>query len=283
MKKLTVIGVGLIGGSIAIDLKKRQFAQQIVGVDNNPLHAATAVQLGIVDEVLPLEQAVADADIVVMAIPVDAALQLLPSLLSLLRKGQVVTDVCSVKKSLCDCVASHPQRGQFVASHPMAGTEASGPWAALSGLFDGNAAIICDKGKSLPDAVEVIQTMWEALYMRPIYMAADQHDIHAAYVSHLSHIVSFALALTVLDKEQEEKHIFNLASGGFDSTVRLAKSDSLMWTPIFVQNRENLLTAIDTFMDRIASLRESLLQIDEERVTKFIHRANEIKKILGGK
>ena len=245
-----IIGIGLIGGSMAIDLKKRGFADRIVGVENNHLHAAAAVEIGLVDEVVSLDECVAQSDIIVVATPVNVAIRLIPEILDKVDT-QIVTDVCSTKEKINEIVHYHPKRKNFVASHPMAGTEYSGPWAALPGLFDGRAGIICNAEDSDLRAVEMIKKMYDCLNMRIIFMRAAHHDVHTAYVSHISHITSFALALTVLEKEKNEKNIFDLASGGFSSTVRLAKSNADMWAPIFSQNKENVLTVLDTYIEKL--------------------------------
>ncbi len=271
--------MGLIGGSMAIDLKKRKFASHLIGVDQNVLHAETALKIGLVDEICTLPEAVRKSELIILAIPANATIQLLPELLDLVDH-QVVTDVCSIKKHLCESVKNHPKRERFVAAHPMAGTENSGPWAALPGLFDGKAAIITDAHDSAPDALELVERMYEALYMKLVFMASDQHDIHAAYVSHISHISSFALAITVLEKEKNEKNIFNLASGGFDSTVRLAKSSAEMWSPIFAQNADNVMTVLDAYIDQLQHFKQAMLKNDMNKMTEMIIQANRIKKVL---
>ena len=267
-----VIGIGLIGGSMAIDLKKRKFADRVVGVESEQLHAAAAKEMGLVDDLVNLEDCIAESDIIVVATPVSAAIRLIPQILDKVDK-QIVTDVCSTKEKINEMVHYHPNRKNFVAAHPMAGTEYSGPWAALSGLFDGRAGIICNAEDSDIRAVELVKSMYDCLNMRMIYMRAAHHDVHTAYVSHISHISSFALALTVLEKEKNEKNIFDLASGGFSSTVRLAKSNADMWAPIFSQNKENVLTVLDTYI-------EKLQEFKKQGVRELIYKANKIKRII---
>ncbi len=276
---VAIIGLGLIGGSAAIDLKKRGFASRVLGVDNNPLHEQTALRMGIVDECLPLEQAVAEAQIVVLAVPVGAALRLLPQVLDLVEQ-QVVTDMCSTKEGLALAVKYHPKRKRYVAAHPMAGTEHSGPWAALSNLFDSKAVILCDVEESAPDALALVRQLFATLNLREILMRSSHHDVHAAYVSHVSHAISFALALTVLAKEKDEKHIFDLASGGFASTARLAKSSADMWVPIFLQNRENMLAVMDTYAEQLGRLRQAIDAQDEQALHQLVAEANRIKRVL---
>ena len=274
-----VIGIGLIGGSMAIDLKKRKFADRVVGVESEQLHAAAAKEMGLVDDLVNLDDCIAESDIIVVATPVSAAIRLIPQILDKVDK-QIVTDVCSTKEKINEMVHYHPNRKNFVAAHPMAGTEYSGPWAALSGLFDGRAGIICNAEDSDIRAVELVKSMYDCLNMRMIYMRAAHHDVHTAYVSHISHISSFALALTVLEKEKNEKNIFDLASGGFSSTVRLAKSNADMWAPIFSQNKENVLTVLDTYIEKLQEFKKHISDYDEQGVRELIYKANKIKRII---
>ncbi len=274
-----IIGIGLIGGSMAIDLKERKFADRVVGVENNHLHAVAAKEIGLVDEIVSLEECISGSDIVVVAVPVSAAIHLIPRILDKVDK-QVVTDVCSTKEKINEIVHYHPNRKNFVAAHPMAGTEYSGPWAAIPGLFDGRAGIICNAEDSDFRAVELIKSMYDCLNMRIVYMQAAHHDVHTAYVSHISHITSFALALTVLEKEKNEKNIFDLASGGFSSTVRLAKSNADMWAPIFSQNKENILTVLETYIEKLEEFKKCIADYDEEGVKNLIVKANKIKRII---
>jgi len=276
---ICIIGLGLIGGSMAIDLKKRDFAQKIYGVDANSLHANTAKNIGLVDEIATIEEGIAQSDLVILATPVNASLKLLPLILDLVE-NQAVTDVCSTKSGVCELVQNHRNRKQFVAAHPMAGTEYSGPWAAISNLFDGKAGIICEHDQSSDSALAIVEKMYETLNMRTIFMEARAHDMHAAYVSHISHISSFALALTVLDKEKNEKHIFDLASGGFRSTVRLAKSSEEMWVPIFNENTENVVEVLDTYIDKLQKFKEAIASHSNSELTQMIKDANKIRRII---
>ena len=282
--KVGIIGLGLIGGSMAIDLKRKGFADEILGVESEPVNAAAAEKIGLVDRTVTVDECLAESDIVVLAVPVGAAVRMLPMVLDrfgeLKDEAKTVIDVCSTKEQLARCVKYHPQRRQYVATHPMAGTEYSGPWAAMPGLFDGHACIICDSEESSPKAVRKVETLYETLNMRTIYMNSSNHDVHAAYVSHISHVTSFALALTVLDKEKDEKHIFDLASGGFSSTVRLAKSSPDMWTPILSQNRDNVLHVMDTYIEKMQAFRKAIEDGDEEAVRRLIEDANRIRRII---
>ena len=280
MQVVGVIGLGLIGGSLALDLRRRGFASRTLGVEKDSVAAQAALTIGLVDEVTDLDTCVKEADIIVLAVPVGAAVKLATQILDRIGDNQIVIDVCSTKEQICRATQYHPRRGQFVSTHPMAGTEYSGPWAAQPGLFDGRACIFCDSEESDPQAVRKIEEMYAVLNMRPLYMRAAQHDVHTAYVSHISHVTSFALALTVLDKEKDEKHIFDLASGGFSSTVRLAKSNADMWVPILTQNHDNVLHVMDTYIEKMKAFRDAVATYDEDKIRELITEANKIKKIL---
>lgn len=275
-----IIGLGLIGGSMAIDLKRRGFAQTVLGVEKDSVAAEAAKTIGLVDRVVPFQECIEKADIIVVAVPVGTAVKLVPDILDRLASEKIVIDVCSTKTQICYAVKYHPRRRQFVATHPMAGTEYSGPWAAQPGLFDGRACIFADSEESAPQALKTIESLYATLNMRPVYMNAEQHDVHTAYVSHISQVTSYALALTVLDKEKDEKHIFDLASGGFASTVRLAKSSADMWVPILTQNHDNVLHVIDTYIEKMQEIRDAVFSYDEDRLRELIAEANRIKRIL---
>ena len=281
MSRVAIVGLGLIGGSMAVDLRRRGFADEIIGVENDRLNAEAALKMGLADRIASEEEAFAQADIIVLAVPVDAAARLLPKALDAVACSErIVIDVCSVKEMMCRVAAGHRARTNYVATHPMAGTEYSGPWAAMPGLFDGRACIFCDVEESSRKAVARIEQLYAALNMRVTYMRSDAHDMHVAYVSHISHVTSFALALTVLDKEKDEKHIFDLASGGFSSTVRLAKSNADMWVPILQQNRENVLRVIDTYIEKMQDFRSAIDALDGDEIRGLIEDANKIKRII---
>lgn len=279
--KVGIIGLGLIGGSMAVDLRRRGFADEVLGVETDPVNAAAAEKIGLADRIVTFEECVGQADLVVLAVPVGAAVKMLPQVLDRFAgHKKVVIDVCSTKEQLARAVKYHPERRRYVGTHPMAGTEYSGPWAAMPGLFDGHAGIICDAQESDPKAVRMVECLYETLNMRTIYMDSSSHDVHTAYVSHISHVTSFALALTVLDKEKDEKHIFDLASGGFSSTVRLAKSSPDMWTPILTQNRDNVLHVIDTYIDKMQAFRTAIEEGDEDAIRGLIEESNKIRRII---
>ncbi len=276
---ITIIGVGLIGGSMAITLKENGFAKHIIGVDKNPENLDKAIRRRLVDEDLSLEEGIAKADIVILSTPVDTLKILLPKVLDLVE-NQIVLDVGSTKTKLLEHIKSHPKRGNFVATHPMAGTEYSGPEAAIPNLFDNRCTVICDVEDSNEKAIEKVKALYESMKMSIVYLDAKSHDIHTAYVSHISHISSFALALTVLEKEKDENRIFELASGGFGSTVRLAKSSPEMWVPIFEQNRDNVMDVLDEHINTLAKFRSLLIKKDFDGFAKLIRKANTISKII---
>lgn len=279
--KLGIVGIGLIGGSLALDLKKREFADVVIGVDNNVQHANIAKLSKLVDKTANLEKAVAQCDLIVLATPIDVTKKLLPEVLDLCNGTQkVVTDVGSTKSGIAESIKNHPNRKQYVASHPMAGTEFSGPLAAISRLFDYKTAIICDHRDSSLQAISVVKSMYETLHMKVIYMNAHEHDVSAAYVSHISHLTSFALSLAVLEKEKDEKRILDLASGGFASTVRLAKSSAEMWVPVFDQNSDYVLEVLDTYMNKLKLFKSAIKKRDHQQLTALIHESNKIQKIL---
>ena len=277
--RLTVIGIGLIGGSIAMTLKQKSFVDHVIGVDNNPMHQDQALQLGIVDEMMSLEEAIVSADLVVIATPVNIAENLLSTILDLIDK-QVVFDVGSTKESIVQIANGHSNRGRFVPTHPMWGTEFSGPEAAQQDAFKEKATVICNKEQIDEDALTLVKQVYEQLGMHIVYMDAMKHDIHVAYVSHISHITSFALANTVLEKEKESDAIFELASGGFESTVRLAKSNAAMWVPIFMQNKENVLDVLNEHISQLKKFKSCLEKENSDHLSDLIENANGIKRIL---
>jgi prephenate dehydrogenase len=278
---VAVIGVGLIGGSLMIDLRKRGFADKIIGVDTNPHHQNIALLCGLVDENDTLENAVDRSDMIILAAPVNINSTLLPLILDRVTgTSKVVTDMGSTKAGIAKASANHPARGRFVAVHPMAGTEYSGPLAAIGKLFDYKTAIICDRELSEPDSLATVEGMLDILNMKKVYMNSSDHDIHVAYVSHISHITSFSLALCVLEKEHEEKNILTLAGGGFESTVRLAKSNGDTWAPIFVENSEFIIEVLDTYIEKINYFKKMITERDTKALKDTMNEANKIRKIL---
>jgi len=277
--RLTVIGIGLIGGSLALTLKRKGLVSKVIGVDNNLEHQEQALKLGIVDEIMSLEEAVKSADLIAIATPVNIAEKLLPTILDLIDK-QVVFDLGSTKERIVNIANAHSKSGRFVPTHPMWGTEFSGPSAAQEDAFKEKAAVICNKEQVDEDALKLVEQVYQTLGMHILNMDAVKHDIHVAYVSHISHITSFALANTVLEKEKESNAIFELASGGFESTVRLAKSNAAMWVPIFMQNKENVLDVLNEHISQLRKFKSCLEKENFEYLSDLIENANGIKRIL---
>lgn len=278
-----MIGIGLIGGSLAIDLKKNGFASHILGVEKDPDHAFQALQLGLVDEVTDLTAAVEAADLVIISIPVDETIRILPTILDMSGRRTTVVDMGSTKGDICRVAGEHVNRKRFVAAHPIAGTENTGPDAAFSGLYTRMKTIICEREKSDSAAAKMVEEMFRSLEMEIIYMDPKDHDRHLAYVSHLSHVSSFLLGLTVLDIEKSEENIFNLAGSGFSSTVRLAMSSPDMWAPIFDQNADHLSNALGAYIDHLTNFKGMLDQGKVKDLHALMRKANKIGKILKGK
>jgi prephenate dehydrogenase len=280
LENVTIIGTGLIGGSFALALKDKGVAKNIIGVTRSEASAKKALELGLIDEALPLKEAVEKSDLIYVSIPVDSTIPTILKVLDLINDKQIVLDAGSTKDALCKAVAEHPMRKRFVATHPMWGTEYSGPEAAVHGAFTGRACVICEKEKTDNDALITVEDIYKKLGMHITYMHPTNHDMHAAYVSHISHITSFALANTVLEKEKEEDAIFELAGGGFESTVRLAKSNPAMWAPIFMQNRENVLDVLNEHISQLRKFKASLEKENIEYLTELMENANKINRII---
>jgi len=281
MMKVCIVGLGLIGGSLALDLKRRGFAEWIIGVDSNIRHQNIALLTGLVDEVGSLDSGTEMADLIILCTPVDKIRELLSEILMRIEGStKVVTDVGSTKSEIARTVTDSPGRGRYVAAHPMAGTEYSGPLAAVGKLFDYKHVIICDKELSDEDAMGRVMDMFRVLNMKVSYMNSASHDLHVAYVSHISHITSFSLALSVLEKEKDEENILTLAAGGFESTVRLAKSNADTWSPIFIQNSDYIIEVLDNYIEKVNLFRNLIQKGDSKALCELMEKANEIKKIL---
>jgi prephenate dehydrogenase len=278
-KRIAIVGVGLIGGSLALQLNEKGLASKLIGVDSNRDHQKKALELGLVDEIMELDEAIENSDVLILAIPVDVMVKILPHVLDKI-KNQVLIDMGSTKSEMMRIANRHAKRGRYVATHPMWGTEYSGPQAAVHGAFENKAVIICDADKSDKDAAEWTKNMYRKIGMHLLEMDAVAHDLHAAYVSHISHITSFALANTVLEKEREDDAIFELASAGFESTVRLAKSNPSMWVPIFMQNRENVLDVLNEHISQLRKFKSCLEKENWEYLKELIEGANKIKRII---
>ncbi|HSZ86340.1 MAG TPA: prephenate dehydrogenase [Puia sp.] len=277
---ITIVGVGLISGSFSLALKERGLVKNVIGISRTEASTKKALELGLIDESLPLKEAVAKSDLIYVAIPVDVTVTVVREIMDMINKKQIVADAGSTKNALCKAIADHPMRKRFVATHPMWGTEYSGPEAAVKDAFVGRSCVICEKEKSDKDAVETMENIYRQLGMHLVYMDADAHDMHAAYVSHIAHITSFALANTVLEKEKEEDAIFELAGGGFESTVRLAKSSPAMWAPVFMQNRENVLDVLNEHISQLRKFKSCLEKENYEYLWELMENANKIKKII---
>jgi prephenate dehydrogenase len=275
-----IIGVGLIGGSMALALKQQGICKKIIGVDANADNLLQALKLNIIDKIDTLENAVAKSDLIFIAIPVDATVDISLKILDLINDKQIIFDAGSTKFALCNAINNHKNRKHFVATHPMWGTEFSGPQAAVNNAFANRACVICDKENTNDFALQAITNIYEKLGMHIIYMNAQAHDVHAAYISHISHITSFALANTVLEKEKEEDAIFEMAGGGFESTVRLAKSNPAMWLPIFMQNKENVLDVLNEHISQLRKFKASLENENGEYLKELMENANKIKRII---
>ena len=277
---ITIVGVGLISGSFSLALKDKGLVKNVIGVSRTRQSLDKALELGLIDEALPLEEAVAKSDLVYVAIPVDVTVPVMRKIMDMITDRQVVTDAGSTKQALCESLADHPMRHRFVAAHPMWGTEYSGPEAAVHNAFVGRSCVICERERSAADAIDMVEGLYKEMGMHMVYMDARSHDMHAAYISHISHITSFALANTVLEKEKEESAIFELAGGGFESTVRLAKSSPAMWLPIFMQNRENVLDVLNEHISQLRKFKSCLEKENADYLRELMENANKIKRII---
>lgn len=279
--KVVIIGIGLIGGSFAKDIKQLYNEVSVFGMDKNDSHLDEAINLGIIDQKADNES-LANVDMVIVSIPVDVLVKELPNILDEVGDETVVIDAGSTKKLICQAVADHPKRRNFLACHPIAGTEFSGPSAAINGLYEGKTNIICEVEKTAFKLQEKALELFQKLKMRISYMNPDAHDKHIAYVSHLSHISSFMLGKTVIEKEKNERDIFDMAGSGFESTVRLAKSSPDMWTPIFEQNKENVIETLQEYIQNLESFKKMIEENDFEGVYSEMNNTNKIKQILNG-
>lgn len=279
--RTTIIGLGLIGGSMAKDLRKSNFATELIGIEVNEIHAKQALEIGLVDRIESLKNGVKNTDIVIIAIPVDKELELLSTILDEISENTTVIDLGSTKQVIVDSVKNHPKRRNFIPAHPMSGTENSGPTAALEDLFRNKIVIVCDHKDSGPQHLALVEKMFQTLGMDIAYMTADEQDHSTAFVSHLPHAAAYALANAVQSKE-DGKIIFDLASGGFRSTVRLAKSSAEMWHPIFQQNRDYVVESLDVYIKHLQEFRDSIKEKDDDKLKNLIKNANNIRGILEG-
>lgn len=277
---VAIIGLGLMGGSLALELKKR-LNYTVLGIDQNQNHVQRALELGIIDRSVSLGE-IQQADLVVLAVPVNYLPDLASEVLNFIRKDAFVFDMGSTKEKLCKSIENHEKRSNFVAVHPIAGTEHSGPDAAIYNLFDHKVNIICDQHLSSKEAVQKTLDIFNCLQMRTIFMDSAEHDKHIAYVSHLSHISSFMLGKTVIDIEKNEKNIFDMAGSGFESTVRLAKSSPKMWAPILIENKENILSSLNEYINHLIAFRDLIVENNTEQLLTVMQEANYIKEVLKG-
>ncbi|MEM9340135.1 MAG: prephenate dehydrogenase [Bacteroidota bacterium] len=279
--KISIIGLGLIGGSYALALKKRLEGLTICGWDLNKEHVVQALEKGIIDEQCStLEEAIDRSDWIFVAIPVDAIEKNIAAMMDRLTDEQLVIDFGSTKSTICEVLQGHPKRAQFIAAHPIAGTEYSGPGAAFAELFDDKVMIVCDQEMTEKRFIERFRKQCKMLGMSTSYMSSSDHDVHLAYVSHLSHVISFGLSRTVLEKEESERDILDLAGSGFESTVRLAKSSPEMWTPIFMKNKNAMVEALTSYIEQVTTFKELLSVEDEKGIQEFLKKGREIRKIL---
>lgn len=279
IETVAILGLGLIGGTFAYALRDKNITSKIIGISVGRASEAKALELGIVDELLPLKEAVENADLIILAVPVNTCVEMLPKILDLID-DQIVIDMGSTKEALINAVTHHPKRKRYLPTHPMWGTEFSGPEAALHNVLQEKNFIICSKEDSDNDVVEEVENVIKKLGMHIVYMNGMSHDVHLAYVSHISHITSFALANTVLEKEKEEDNIFDLASSGFESTVRLAKSNPKTWVPIFMQNKENVLDVLNEHISQLRKFKSAFEKENWNFLEELIDNSNKIKKIL---
>ena len=279
---IAVIGLGLMGGSFALDIKSVYSNSKIFGIDNSDSNLKEALALDLIDQIITYDDLI-KMDIVLVSIPVNYSLIVIPKVLEKINENTLVFDVGSTKEAICQILENHPKRANFLAAHPMAGTEFSGPKAAHKGLYIGKTNILCEFEKTDHKLREFALEIFDNLNMKIIYMDPKPHDVHVAYVSHLSHISSFMLGKTVIEKEKNEKNIFDLAGSGFESTVRLAKSLPETWTPIFLQNKNNLVLAIDEYISNLNALKIIIKNNDSNKLSSILNNTNRIKEILSNK
>ena len=280
--KIGIIGVGLMGGSFALDIKVPFPSSVIYGIDDSFENLQKAKEIGLIDFVISFND-LHKMDLILVAVPVNHSLSLIPKVLDLVNSNALVFDVGSTKEAICTLLNNHPKRGNYLAAHPMAGTEFSGPEAAQKGLYVGKTNIICEFEKTNKKLRKIALEIFDSLNMKTIYMDPKSHDVHVAYVSHLSHISSFMLGKTVIEKEENENNIFDLAGSGFESTVRLAKSRPETWTPIFLQNKGNLVLAIEEYISNLSLIKELILKENEVELSEILNNTNRIKEILNNK
>lgn len=276
---IVCIGLGLIGGSFALKMRRLYPNALVLGMDNNPIHLAKALEIGLIKG-KATEKDLLFADLVMLSVPVDVATKLAPKLLNQLGENTLLADMGSTKNKICTSVEKHPKRGQFLAMHPIAGTEFSGPQSALESLFDQQLMILCDVEKTREDLTKKMISILEEIPMELKYMKSNAHDKHLAYVSHLSHVSSFMLGKTVLDLEKNEEEIFALAGSGFASTVRLAKSNPRTWNAIFKENKEEVLTSLKEYIENLKNFQKMLENDEFASLELQLKQTQRIKEVL---
>ena len=271
-----IVGLGLMGGSFSLAIQKEKIATKIYGYDHNELHQAQALELGLADEIVDIEK-LKKSDLIVLAIPVDAIIKFMPNLIGV-NKNTTIIDFGSTKGLI---VKSIPKelKSQFIPAHPMTGTEKFGPKAAIENLYENKIMVLCDLERVDEIHKNRAIEIFNKIKMRLIFMNSQDHDIHACYMSHLPHAISFALANTVMSHENP-KHIITLAAGGFKDMSRIAKSSPIMWSDIFRQNKKNLLNSIEIFNSNMNFLKECLENDNFDEIKKWMEKANELHKIL---
>ena len=277
--KVGLIGVGLMNGSLALDLKSAHPSVLVYGVSRTEATLSNAMELGLIDHRATIEE-LKDMDLVSVAIPVEATAFLLPKILDSVGPNTLVIDMGSTKTAICESVAQHPKREQFLACHPIAGTEFSGPQAATRNLYKDKVNMLCETYKTRPELLKRARSIFTNLGMQLREIEPIAHDRHIAYVSHLSHITSFMLGKTVMEKEEDEQNIFDMAGSGFSSTVRLAKSSPEMWMPIFKQNKQNVIETLDEYISNMEYFKSLLANDDYTTLVEEMKKINTITQIL---
>ena len=279
--KIVGVGLGLIGGSMLLGLRQIEPKFQFLGVDTNANHLAEALDLKIIEKQAE-DKDFADANVVIVSIPVDLSPKIIHDILEKVGEKTLVLDTGSTKNHICRSLAAHPKRDQYLATHPIAGTEFSGPKAAFPGLFTDKTMIICESKKTRTQLQSIAIGLFEKMQMTIRHMHPQDHDQHIAYVSHLSHISSFMLGKTVIEKEQDQRDIFDLAGSGFASTVRLAKSHPQTWTSIFKDNKKEVLEALNHYIKNLESFQKTLQNDDYQLLYQEMNHTNQLKDILKG-
>jgi prephenate dehydrogenase len=272
-----IIGLGLMGGSLAKAVKRYGIAKKVYGFTNSEKNKKDILELNLVDELVDLETLKKVSDVIILAIPVDAIINMFPNFLEI-SKNTTIIDMGSTKEYI---VKNIPKdiRKNFIAAHPMTGTEKSGPKAAIDDLYEGKTVVLCDLEDNENLHVNKAFKIFQAIGMRIVVMDSAQHDIHACFMSHLPHVISFSLANTVMNHE-DPKSIIALAAGGFKDMSRIAKSSPRMWSDIFKQNRKNLLASIDLFESQLQNARKMLEEENYELLEEWMKKANTLHEIL---